>query len=116
MNLSPKLDVSADFVRNGNCKDSCVVRDGSHQRLGGTGDKPWCRECAPRLSKGTPKDGTHLPAVCATSGQLDHFAALALQQLGEQPALRKGRRMFCHNVVFHVQGTKWFPGPRLLGP
>jgi hypothetical protein len=46
VNLSPKLDVSADFVRNGNCKDSCVVRDGSHQRLGGTGDKPWCRECA----------------------------------------------------------------------
>jgi hypothetical protein len=71
---------------------------------------------APRPSKGTPKDGTHLPAVCATSGQLDHFAALALQQLGEQPALRKGRRVFCHNVVFHVRGTKWFPAARPMGP
>jgi hypothetical protein len=27
--------------------------------------------------------------VCATLGQLDHFVALALQQNGEQSALRK---------------------------
>jgi len=40
-----------------------------------------------------PKDGTHLLAACATLGRLDHFAALALQQNGEQSALRerKGR-------------------------
>ena len=30
-------------------------------------------------------------ALCATPGQLDYFVALALQQYGEQSALRKGR-------------------------
>jgi hypothetical protein len=39
-----------------------------------------------------PKDGTHLLAACATLGRLDHFSALALQQHGQQSALRKGRR------------------------
>jgi hypothetical protein len=65
----------------------------------------------------TPKDSTHLPVVRATPGQLDHFAALALQQLGQQPALREGRGVFCHNVVFHVRGTNFhrFPGLYLWG-
>jgi len=30
-------------------------------------------------------------AVCATPVQLDYFVTLALQQYGEQSALRKGR-------------------------
>jgi len=30
-------------------------------------------------------------AMCATPGQLDYFVALALQQYGEQSALRKSR-------------------------
>jgi len=38
-----------------------------------------------------PKDGTHLLVACATPGRLDAFSALALQQLGQQSALRKGR-------------------------
>jgi hypothetical protein len=38
-----------------------------------------------------PKDGTHLLAPCATLGRLDHFSVLALQQRGQQSALRKGR-------------------------
>jgi hypothetical protein len=48
---------------------------------------------APRPSEGTPKGGTHVLAVCVTPGQLDYLAALALQQEGEQSALRerKGR-------------------------
>jgi hypothetical protein len=29
--------------------------------------------------------------MCATPGQLDHFVALALQQNGQQSALRKGQ-------------------------
>ena len=42
-----------------------------------------------RLSEGTPKDGAHLLAVCATPGQLEYSVALALQQHGQQSALRK---------------------------
>ena len=42
---------------------------------------------APRPSEGTPKGGTHVLAVCAAPGQLDHCVALALQQDGEQSAL-----------------------------
>jgi len=53
----------------------------------------WRRERAPRPSEGTPKGGAHLLAVCVTPGQLDDCVALALQQDGEQSALRerKGR-------------------------
>jgi len=40
--------------------------------------------------EGTPKGLTRLLAVCSTPGQLNHFVALALQQYGEQSALRKG--------------------------
>ena len=43
--------------------------------------------------EGTPKSGTHVLAVCVTLGQFDDCVALALQQEGEQSALRerKGR-------------------------
>ena len=40
--------------------------------------------------------------MCGTLSQLDHFVALALQQNGQQSALRKGQVRFCHNVVFSV--------------
>ena len=74
-------------------KDSSVPRDGSHNGLGGIVDEPWRRERAPRPTEGTPKGGTHVVAVCVTPGQLDDCVALALQQDGEQSALRerKGR-------------------------
>ena len=74
-------------------KDSSAARDGSHNGPGGIADEPWRRERAPRPSVGIPKDGAHVLAVCTTLGQLDYFAALALQQDGEQAALRehKGR-------------------------
>ena len=49
-----------------------------------------------RPSEDTPNGGTHVLAVCAPLGQLNYFVALALQQHGEQSALRKGRG---HNVV-----------------
>jgi len=74
-------------------KDSSVPRDGSHNGLVGIVDERWRRERAPGPSEGIPKGGTHVLAVCTTLGQLDYLAALALQQEGEQSALRehKGR-------------------------
>ena len=72
-------------------KDSRVKRDGSDKGLGRIADESWRRERAVRPSEGIPKDGTHVLAVCATPGQLEYFVALALQQHGEQSALRKGR-------------------------
>ena len=61
--------------------------------FGGIVDESWRRERAPRPSEGIPKGGTYLLAVCVTPGRLDDCVALALQQDGEQPALRerKGR-------------------------
>jgi hypothetical protein len=56
----------------------------------------------PRPSEDTPKGGTQVLPVCATPAQLDYFVALALQQHGEQSALRKGQVRFCQNVVFFV--------------
>ena len=70
-------------------KDSSAAREGSHNGLGGIVDERWRRERAPRPSEGTPKSGTHVLAVCVTPGQLDYLAALALQQDGEQAALRE---------------------------
>jgi hypothetical protein len=49
--------------------------------------------------EGIPKGRTRLLAVCSTPGQLDLFVALASQQNGQQPALRKGRSRG-HNVAF----------------
>jgi hypothetical protein len=51
-----------------------------------------CRERTKWPSEGLPKGGTHVLAVCVTV-QLDDCVALALQQHGEQSALRerKGR-------------------------
>jgi hypothetical protein len=72
-------------------KDSMVTRDGSDKGLGKIVDQRWRRERAVRPSEGIPKSGAHVPAACATLGQLDCFVALALQQHGEQSALRKGR-------------------------
>jgi hypothetical protein len=72
-------------------KDSSAARDGSNKALGRIADDRLRRERAVRPSEGVPKGGTHVLAVCATLGQLDYFVALALQQHGEQSALRKGR-------------------------
>jgi hypothetical protein len=41
--------------------------------------------------------------MCAALGQLDYFATLALQQHGQQSALRKGRR---HNFLFSLS-KRW---------
>jgi len=71
-------------------QDSGAARGGSDKALGRIADDRLRRERAVRPSEGIPKGGTHVLAVCATLGQLDYFVALALQQHGEQSALRKG--------------------------
>ena len=75
----------------GPVKDSIVARGGSDKRLGGIVDDRWRHERAERPSEGTPRGGAHVLAVRTAPGQLDYFVALALQQQGEQAALRKGR-------------------------
>jgi hypothetical protein len=72
-------------------QDSSAAQDGSDKALGRIADDRLRRERAVRPSEGIPKGGTDVLAVCATLGQLDYFVALALQQQGEQSALRKGR-------------------------
>ena len=93
VNLLPELGVGVDLVRHGTWLGEGFKhpRDDSHQGLGGIVDEPSRRTRAERPSEGTPNGGTHVLAVCATPGQLDYFVALALQQHGQQSALRKGR-------------------------
>jgi len=79
-------------------KDSNLPRDGSHNGFGGIADERSLRERAVRPSEGIPNGGAHVLAACASPGQLDYFVTLALQQHGEQSALRKGRGQFSHNV------------------
>ena len=55
----------------------------------GVVDERSCRERTKWPSEGLPKGGTQVLAVCVTPGQLDDCVALALQQHGEQSALRK---------------------------
>ncbi len=61
------------------------------QVWGGRVDRLWRRERAPCPSEDIPKSGMHALAVCAAPGQLECSVALALQQHGQQSALRKGR-------------------------
>ena len=90
----------------GSMKNSSVARDGADQGLGGIVDERWCGECTARPSEGTPNGGTHVLAVYATLGQLDYFVALALQQHGQQAALRKGRG---HNSLFSLSDMDNLP-------
>ena len=69
---------------------SSAARNGSHRGLVRIVDERSFRECAPALTETAPKGSSHLPPMCGTPGQLDHFVALALQQNGKQSALRKG--------------------------
>ena len=72
----------------------------------GVVDERSRRERTKWPSEGLPKGGTHVLAVCVTV-QLDDCVALALQQHGEQSALRKG---LGHNVVSFSKGWTIFAG------
>jgi hypothetical protein len=84
-------------------KDSSVPRNGSSKASPEWSTYGGAVERTPTI----PKDGTHLLAACATPGRLDQFSVLALQQHGQQSALRKGRR-WRHNVVFAVFHKRLF--------
>ncbi|PYI98636.1 MAG: hypothetical protein DME98_03635 [Verrucomicrobia bacterium] len=62
------------------------------QVWGGPVEQLWRRERGPSPSEGIPKSRMHALAVCTAAGQLEYSVALALQQHGQQSALRKGRR------------------------
>jgi len=72
-------------------KDSSVTRDSSDKRLGRITDERWRRQRAVWPSESIPEGGAHVLAACAMPGQLGYFVVLALQQHGQQSALRKGR-------------------------
>jgi hypothetical protein len=90
--LLPKLGVGVDLVSHchwlGERFKYALER--FLQSLGGIVDQRWHRGRAPKANLGTPKGRTHLLTVCSTLGQLDRFAALALQQHGQQSTLREG--------------------------
>jgi hypothetical protein len=70
-------------------KDSNVARDGSDKRISRITDERSRREDAVRPSESIPNGGSDLLTVCVTLGRLDYCVALALQQDGEQAALRE---------------------------
>jgi hypothetical protein len=72
-------------------KDLSVPRDRSPKGSAKSSTSVGALSARQQPSEGIPKGGTHVLALCATPGQLDYFIALALQQHGEQSALRKGR-------------------------
>jgi len=73
----------------GSVKNLSVAFDSPHKWLGGIVDERSCRESTERPSEGLPKGGTHVLAVYVTPGRFDDCVALALQQHGQQSALRK---------------------------
>jgi hypothetical protein len=82
-------------------KDSCVTRNAVSKASAESSNSDAAESACQKPIEGTPKSRTRLVAVCSTPGQLNHFVALALQQQGQQSALRKGRSRG-HNVVFFV--------------
>jgi len=71
-------------------KDSSARPDDSQKGLDEIADGHGCRKRPPRPGEGTPKGGAPVLASAPTPGQQDYFVALALQQQGQQSALRKG--------------------------
>ena len=96
MYLLPQLAVGVGLRRHG--RDSSAARGGFHRGLFRIGSGRSYREGAEWPSECTPKNRPPVLAMCATPGRLDHFAPLLFQQRGEQSALCKGQRRFCHNV------------------
>jgi len=73
-------------------KDLTAAWEVSDESSARTADGHRCRKRSPRPSESTPKGSAHVLGLCTTPGQLAYFVALALQQHGQQPALRKSRR------------------------
>ena len=79
MNLLPEFGIGVDLARH-------VNWPGERFKCGAA-RRPTLASCP---SEGIPKSGMHALAVCTTPGQLEYSVALALQQDGQQSALRKG--------------------------
>jgi hypothetical protein len=92
VNLLQQVRVSADFLGHSHIasvEDSSVPGEGSFFKATtepSTSDVISARQ---QPSETISKEATHLLAVRTALGQLDHFAALVSQQLGQQSALRK---------------------------
>lgn len=96
VNLLRGLAVGVDLGRH--AIGSTMGSDGSRRGLVRIGGGRSYREGAEWPSECAPKNRPTVLAMCATPGRLDHFAPLLFQQHGEQSALCKGQRRFCHNV------------------
>jgi hypothetical protein len=106
-NLSEQFCEDVDFV--GHSDDSVETssgpREGSFFKAtteSSTGDDAMSARQQP--SEAISKQATALLAVRMTLGQLDHFAALASQQLDQQSTLRKGQSgpRYVISFVFHT--------------
>jgi hypothetical protein len=84
VNLLPKLAVRVDLVRHRSwlVKDSRMPREGSSNASAEWSTRVSGASTHQQPGEHTRKGGTHLSAVCATLGQLDHFVVLSLQQHG----------------------------------
>jgi hypothetical protein len=102
VNLLLELGVGVDLVKHDNSpgeRFKCAARP-FPERLGGIVDRVCAVSARQQPSEGIPKGGTCVLAVCTTLGQLNYFVTLALQQHGQQSALRKGRDQFSHDEIF----------------
>ena len=79
VNLLPEVGVVMGLVRHGNWP-------GERFKCGAVPSTSFGATCP---SERIPKSGMQALAVCTTPGQLECSVALALQQYGQQSALRK---------------------------
>jgi hypothetical protein len=84
VNLLPQLRVGVDLVRHRSwlVKDSRMPREGSSNASAEWSAKISGTSTRQQPSERARKGETHLSAVCATRGQLDHPVVLASQQHG----------------------------------
>jgi hypothetical protein len=73
----------------GSVKDSSAPREDPPKRSAESSTSDGVVSAGQQPSEVTPQDGARVLALCATPGHLDYFVALALQQHGQQSALRK---------------------------
>jgi hypothetical protein len=92
VNLLPELCVGVD-LRHGHWlgEDSSLPRNAFSEASAERSNSDGAVSERQQPIQPVPKGRTRLLAVCSTPGQLNHFVALALQQHGQQSALRKGR-------------------------
>jgi hypothetical protein len=94
VNLLPELCVGVDLVRHDHWlgeRFKSLPRNAFSKASAERSNSDGAVSERQQPIQPTPKGRTRLLAVCSTPGRLNHFVALALQQQGQQSALRKGR-------------------------